>query len=312
MRYAAVVVLAAGMASNASAQSPPRAIAEGRAVERKVQATRVGVESRITKGAPYAAEAVTESTQVLGDGNRIVTKNTARVYRDSDGRTRREQLDQNATEPWTISISDPVAGIAYVLDPPSRQAFQNGVMIATAQGVATTTARPATGGGVIAMRSPEVAVTVAGPEQAEKMAAEVRARSNAEAAVVAGGAGGEAGVFTYVAPGLMAAKFAAEGFDVRREDLGQQTIEGVMATGTRTTTEIPAGKIGNEQPIKIVSEQWYSPDLQVLVLTKHSDPRVGETIYHLTAIVRAEQARSLFEVPSDYTVRESEIRRLQK
>jgi hypothetical protein len=68
-------------------------------------------------------------------------------------------------------------------------------------------------------------------------------------------------------------------------------------------------KVRNEQPIKIVSEQWFSPDLKVLVLTKHSDPRVGETTYRLANIVRADQPRSLFEVPPDYTVKESFIRR---
>ena len=96
------------------------------------------------------------------------------------------------------------------------------------------------------------------------------------------------------------------------EDLGQQTIEGVSATGTRTTTEIPAGAIGNDQPIKIVSEQWFSPELQVLVLTNHSDPRTGETTYRLTGIVRAEPARSLFDLPPDYTLKESVIRRQQQ
>ena len=90
---------------------------------------------------------------------------------------------------------------------------------------------------------------------------------------------------------------------VNKEDLGTQVIEGLVATGTRTTTTIAAGSIGNEQPILIVSEQWFSPDLKVLVMTKHSDPRSGETIYRLTNIVQAEPARSLFEVPADYRSR---------
>jgi hypothetical protein len=94
-----------------------------------------------------------------------------------------------------------------------------------------------------------------------------------------------------------------------REELGQQTIEGVMATDTRTTTVIAAGAIGNDQPIRIVSEQWFSPDLEVLVQTRHSDPRSGETIYRLSHIVRAEPDRSLFEVPADYTVKEAGFRR---
>jgi hypothetical protein len=94
-----------------------------------------------------------------------------------------------------------------------------------------------------------------------------------------------------------------------REDLGQQMIDNVLATGTRMTTELPAGTIGNEQAIRIVSEQWFSPELQLLVLTRHSDPRVGETTYRLTGIVRTEPAHSLFEVPADYTLHESLIKR---
>jgi hypothetical protein len=84
-----------------------------------------------------------------------------------------------------------------------------------------------------------------------------------------------------------------------REDLGTSTIEGLPATGTRTTTTIAAGAIGNVQPIKVVSEEWFSQDLQVLVLTKHNDPRSGETVYRLLNVVRAEPDPSLFAVPAD-------------
>jgi hypothetical protein len=93
------------------------------------------------------------------------------------------------------------------------------------------------------------------------------------------------------------------------EELGQQVVEGVLATGTRSTTVIEAGTIGNERPIQIVSEQWTSTDLKLLVTTKHTDPRTGESSYRLTNITQAEQPRSLFEVPADYTLKESTIRR---
>jgi hypothetical protein len=92
------------------------------------------------------------------------------------------------------------------------------------------------------------------------------------------------------------------------ENLGQQTVEGVNAAGTRSTTTIPAGAIGNLQPIKVVAEQWLSPDLQILVMTRHSDPRSGDTTYRLQNIVRAEPDRSLFTVPPDFTLKESGIR----
>jgi len=93
--------------------------------------------------------------------------------------------------------------------------------------------------------------------------------------------------------------------NTQKESLGNQTIEGVQAEGTRFTTTIPAGEIGNEQPIEIVSESWFSPELQTVVMTRHSDPRTGETTYRLTNINRSEPARSLFEVPSDYTIQET-------
>ena len=90
--------------------------------------------------------------------------------------------------------------------------------------------------------------------------------------------------------------------NAKTESLGTQTIDGVNAEGTRTTRTIPAGEIGNEQPITIVSERWYSADLQMDVKSTHSDPRFGDTTYTLTNIQRAEPAASLFAVPSDYTV----------
>jgi hypothetical protein len=86
------------------------------------------------------------------------------------------------------------------------------------------------------------------------------------------------------------------------ENLGAQTMEGVVVTGTRITRTIPAGQIGNEQPIQIVSEKWYSEELQVTVMTKHSDPRTGTLTTILTGITRAEPPAFLFVIPPDYNV----------
>jgi len=90
---------------------------------------------------------------------------------------------------------------------------------------------------------------------------------------------------------------------VTTTSLGTQTINGVLAEGTRTTRTIPAGAIGNEKPIVITTERWYSPDLQTFVLIKRSDPYVGESEFQLTNIQRQEPDVSLFQVPADYTVR---------
>ena len=93
----------------------------------------------------------------------------------------------------------------------------------------------------------------------------------------------------------------------KTESLGTQTIEGVTAEGTRATLTIPAGEIGNTLPIEIVDETWYSPELQINVMTRHRDPRSGETTYRLTNVSRSEPDRSLFEVPADYTVSEGKM-----
>ena len=93
----------------------------------------------------------------------------------------------------------------------------------------------------------------------------------------------------------------------KTESLGTQTIEGVTAEGTRTTLTIPAGEIGNTLPLEIVDETWYSPELQITVMTRHRDPRSGETTYRLTNLSRSEPDRSLFEVPADYTVRDNKM-----
>ena len=88
------------------------------------------------------------------------------------------------------------------------------------------------------------------------------------------------------------------------ESLGTQTINGVSAQGTRTIRTIPAGEMGNEKPIVIVKETWYSPELEITVMTKRSDPRMGETVSQLTNIQKQEPAAALFQVPSDYSVKQ--------
>lgn len=91
--------------------------------------------------------------------------------------------------------------------------------------------------------------------------------------------------------------------NVQTQDLGTQIVNGVSATGTRTTLTIPVGAIGNTQPIQVVHEVWTSTDPKVPVLIKLTDPRSGNRTTQLTNIVRAEPDPSLFQVPSDYTVK---------
>jgi hypothetical protein len=86
------------------------------------------------------------------------------------------------------------------------------------------------------------------------------------------------------------------------EQLGNQDIDGIQAAGTRVTTTIPAGKMGNEQPMMITSERWYSQELKATVMTKHSDPWAGELKTEFKDLNRAAPDPSLFTVPSDYKI----------
>jgi hypothetical protein len=91
---------------------------------------------------------------------------------------------------------------------------------------------------------------------------------------------------------------------VDRQSLGQKSIEGIAVQGTRITRTIPAGAMGNANPIVITSERWDSPDLQVMVLETRSDPRFGTSTFRLTNINRGEPDPSLFTVPSDFTLQQ--------
>jgi hypothetical protein len=259
---------------------------------------------KVVKGAPYSGESVTETIQTLSDGNRIVNRMTSSVYRDSEGRTRREQnlkglgIFGAGEEPFqTIFINDPVAGVTFTLDSRSKTAHKSvpftfefskkldkaGAVVSSIEGqqFEFRVERGAAAAGSMIMTTPGVRMPHPDLDQL---------RSEAGAA---------ASTYTFRTKG--GAKNEV------KEQLGKQSIEGIEAEGTRTTVTIPAGEIGNERPIEIVSERWYSPELQLVVMTRHSDPRFGETTYKLTHINRTEPAKALFEVPADFTVKEGSV-----
>ncbi len=248
-------------------------------------------EAYAVTGAPYTGETVTESIQVLADGNRIVRRTTMRVYRDGAGRTRRETLDADG-HVTSVVISDPAAGTSYVLDPSSNTARHTAVA-----GYYLSADRAGGQGGSGGQGAGSV-IVYASPDVRREADAKAVAEYKLKTHVTTGDAGATAvGPITWVSGSDKSTSSTST------EDLGQQTIEGVLAKGSRTTTVIPAGAIGNDQPIKIISEEWTSPDLKVLVMTKHVDPRVGETTYRLTNISRSEPNPSLFEPPAGYTVK---------
>ena len=216
-------------------------------------------------GAPFTADATTEFSQILSDGNRIERRFTTSLARDGKGRTRSEQdvamlgplvvLEKGTN--WKTSpaaaaapsepprftvINDPVDRVTYTLDERSKEARRSPSKSATAQFIEVQKLN-------------------------DKL---INVRGGGNAVVV--------------------------------ESLGMRQIEGVSAEGTRMTTTIPAGQIGNLNPINVVTERWIAKDLQMAILMTRRDPRSGDTVYRLTNIVRAEPPPDLFTVPSDYRI----------
>jgi TonB family protein len=357
-------------------------------------ASEMSFDVHVVKGTPFSAVAVTETTQTLSDGNRIVRRTSSNIFRDGEGRTRREQT-LATVGPFTASdgsaqrvfINDPVTGVNYVLDPRAQTAQKNPMpqvrmMTATAAGggsgagvgvgassatsttvVAGTNLKVATGGvagmaGMAVKRQQpeyppvakaagaqgtvEVQVTVDengqvtdatainGHPLLRQAAIDAAKQWQFKTTEVAGKPSKVQGTITFnfvldkgaSANTAMAEKVATtvqrdvtfertpftftagEKVDLKTESLGKRTFDGVEADGTRTVSTIPAGAIGNERPIEIVSERWYSAALQTVVMTRHSDPRTGENVYRLENINRTEPAANMFQVPSDYTVSE--------
>jgi len=207
---------------------------------------------KVVTGAPFSAIGVSESTQTLADGNHITRKTQTNLFRDSQGRFRKEvtlsgfgPLAASGEAKSFVFLNDPVANENFVLHPQEK--------IAEKMGKPFGRMKHAGRGGL--------------KDKASSWEAQAEANGN-----------------------------------FKKEDLGTQKVAGVSAQGTRYTRTIPAGQMGNEKPITIVSEHWYSNDLQLTVMSKRSDPRFGDTTYSMTNIQRTEPAASLFTVPSDYTV----------
>ena len=207
-----------------------------------------GMHGKVVTGAPFSAAATAETKQTLSDGTTISRTVQTNLFRDAQGRVRRE-VSMPAVGPLAatggpttfVMIHDPVAGAGYMLDPGKKVAY----------------------------KMPQ------------------RTHSGAQ-----GNPPDEA----------QGSKHSRDNANVVKESLGTQTINGVSAQGTRYTRTIPAGQIGNDKPLTIVKEEWYSPDLQMVVQSKHSDPFTGTTTYAVTNIQRAAPNATLFSVPSGYTV----------
>ena len=265
-----LLALAAGAFAQGPPPNGPRLMGPGGPGARFLGAE-AGMPGRVVKNAPYSADVVTESTQTLGDGNHIRQSSTAHVYRDSEGRTRQEQ-SLSGLSAIAGSTSATLPHVVFIHDPVAGVSYALNANDKTA----SKSSRPHMGRG--------------GPR--------VQSTTGANGQVSTEATGGR------TVHGVPFASRAGNSQNVRTESLGRQTIEGVAADGTRTTLTIPAGQMGNEQPIQVVNERWYSAELKTVVLSKHSDPRTGETVTKLSNVDRSEPSPTLFQVPADYKVTE--------
>jgi len=203
--------------------------------------------SKVVTGKPYSANSTTEVIQTLADGNRIVQHSSSVVYRDSQGRTRREQtfpgFDTRPGE-TKIFIDDPSSGTAFILEPDQK----TGRRLSSAR---------------------EVSLKL---ERSSNTMADVKL------------------------PKL------DEQHDIVQEDLGVKNVQGVQCTGKRQTITIPAGQVGNERPIAIVTETWFSPDIEAIVQSSTVDPRFGQTTYTLHNVELKDQPLALFALPNGYRI----------
>jgi hypothetical protein len=275
---------------------------------------------KIVKNAPFSAEAVSESVQTLADGNRIVNSSTGKLHRNSEGRFRRE-MGSGTGSGFTIgfgagnhffggpavTLLDPVAGFRYQLDlnlktarqaalPPTIVFPNKAPAAAGGQKNNVPLADEATKAHMDALKLQMEGVKsqmdgVKGHMEAMKEHLKGVARVSGQAMTYE---------FSKNDGGTVFAPLTKQKYESRTDNLGTQNIEGVEAEGTRTTTTIPAGAIGNDRPIEIVYERWYSNNLQLVVMSKNTDPRFGEQTYRLTNIIRSEPDPSLFSLPTDY------------
>lgn len=223
-----------------------------------------GIGGKTITGAPFSANVSTQTTQTLADGNTIQHSTTGTFARDSQGRTRREM---------TLPEIGPFAASGEA--PPHMVEINDAVagvhyILDPFRKVAHKMERHGPGKHMI--------VTAPGPVQLPDDQS--------------------AGVSVAVQPG------PNDQNEVTTTSLGTQTVNGVEAQGTRYTRTIPAGQIGNSKPITIVTERWFSSDLQMVVMNKRTDPMNGDSVTQFTDIQRGAPDPALFQVPSDYTVKE--------
>ncbi len=225
------------------------------------------------KNAPFSAVVITQYDRALDNGNHIHRETRGKVYRDDQGRVRTENefaTPGNSGEQFLrITILDPVQHTVIHLDPRNK--------IAT---VARTGPAVAAGEAASVPRHGTMVIGTPLNDSGQPAGAPMKIQTQHSGATVSAAA--------------------------KTEALGTKSIEGVEAVGTKTTRTIPAGAMGNNEPIISVTDSWYSRDLQIVVLNETDDGQSGHNSMKLVDIVRTEPNAQLFRIPPDYTVKQSD------
>jgi hypothetical protein len=195
---------------------------------------------KLTPNAPFSAEIVIENTRRLYDGSTVTKTDKGAVYRDRQGRTRREQPLEAIGGFSVVSEDGSAQKLVFINDFPGKTHYFLDLNRKIARKHPLPENRP---------RLPET-----------------------------------------------------EPKNDKVESLGTKMLEGVSVEGTRTTFEIPVGQIGNDKPVAVVTEKWFSPELQVVIYSRHVDPIAGEHIFRLVNIKRGDPAADLFTVPGNFKI----------
>jgi hypothetical protein len=251
---------------------------------------------QVVQGAPYCADAVHETVQTLADGNRIVQRQPSRQCRDGQGRTRQEVTTAGRRN---VYLRDPVAQEAWMLDMEGKQAVRLDApmrlqappdgdprmwdrLIGWSRDLRDRfRPRPADGAAATAMPPPPepMRIVIGGPPGAD-LPLPPRGAMPPPIAF-------HARMMAPRGPGVVTL-------------LPGENIDGLAATGKRTTWTIEAGRIGNEKPIVSVSEVWTSPDLGITLRSRDADPLAGEDHFRVLTVARGEPDAALFRVPTDF------------
>ena len=243
---------------------------------------------KLVKNAPYSAEGIQENQRNLADGNQITTRTSTLNYRDSNGNTRQEIRSPNG-DVQSIMITTAADNVNYNVIPAAKLVIKLSLDKIGAKAAAIGAAA-GKAYALEAQRKQGKPATVEHKDGAEIVVKRAAPNANINPNMV-----------PLIVSALGDAKWSSK---AATKDLGVKDIEGVKAEGKLRSYEIPAGEVGNRNPIVVTNEHWYSPDLQVTLYSKHSDARSGDVVYRLANLKRGEQAAALFSVPSDYTVKD--------